>query len=143
MNVEDFFKDLQADVLRHAYLTQMPEEENEKTKLWIRAIAFVRKQNGDYGYAIVQRTPDFNTTYLYTNGESVAVSSIEKTYPFIVLDKRYIKTFKGNATEPRVAYLKSVNPDVDYSKMDFKELNKAIVGIAIAQQIEDLNNKNK
>ena len=141
----DYLEKLKKDMLDTVHLTELPDEVNEETKLWVRAIALIRKQSGDYGYAVLERYPDITYRYLMVNGATSPIKSTEKIYPYLLLDKKYIKGFKGNGLEQRVAYLKSMHlpyeRDRKWDEMNLTELNKEIVGAAIYLQLQDLKSK--
>lgn len=137
-----YLDDLKQNILNKALIDEFPGKETEETKLWVRAIALVRKCDGNYGYAILVRNHTMSYSYQYVNGSTSPVLLVDEIYPYELLNKKYIKGFKGNATAPRVDYLRSLNlpyaEDVKWEEMSFAQLNKEIVGAAVYLQ---LNNK--
>lgn len=131
------------DALRKAYLSELPKPANEKT-VWIEGIAKIRLADGSNGYGIVKRNPeDLSYRVCYINGNISAISKIEEVYPYVTLQKEYIKKFTAKEKEPaRIAYLKSLKLPYEINgieQMDIDQLNKEVVKAAIYQQIKDMS----
>lgn len=135
---------LMREILEFAHLTELPNEVTEETKLWVRAIGYVRKQNGEHGWVVMQREHDMTVRPIKTVGSMSPVAVVEKYYPYILLDKKYIKGFRTDASKPRIEYLQSLKlpyfSEKDFENMTLAQLNKEIVGAAIYLQIKDLSN---
>lgn len=143
---DKFLEKYRIDIMNYVKINEFPQEETEDTKLWIKAIALVRKHNSTYAYANLVRNPDMSYSVEHINGSMSPIASYEKIYPYLLLDVKYIKGFRGNGYEPRVEYLKSLSlpylNNVDLTKMTLADLNKEIVGAAVYLQLNDLK-KNK
>jgi len=130
------------DALKQAHLTQLPKAATKNT-VWIEGIAKIRKANNSIAYGIVKRNPDLTHRVIYVNGDIFSITEIEEVYPYVTLDKSYIKTFTSKEKEAaRANYLKSLNlPSVcpvNYDEMTMEELNKEIIKAAIYMQLKDM-----
>lgn len=136
-------QNLLTDALHVAHLTQLPKEVKKEKEIWIEAIAKVRKADSSICYGILKRNFDLTSRVSYINGSISAIAEIEEIYPYITLDKNFIKKFGKNDTEKeRIAYLQSLNlPYVFAGYFDGKsieDLNKEVVKAAVYQQIKAL-----
>lgn len=132
------------DVLNQAHLAEMPKKADNKT-VWIEAVAKIRLANNSIGYGIVKRYDlDSEPVVTYINGDVFAIIGIEEVYPFIVLQKEYIKKFTAKEKEnARINYLKSLHmpylEGVSLEDMTMEELNKEVVRSAFHLQLKDMN----
>lgn len=141
--MEKYEQNLISDVLEFAQLTSMPKRVDPKKSLWIEAIAKFRLANNSVGYGVVKRNIDLSYRVLYVNGSTAAIVDIEEAYPYIMLEKQYIKKFTEKAGEKeRIAYLESLNlPYVAegyFDGMSIDDLNKEVVKAAVYQQLKSL-----
>lgn len=139
--MEKYEQNLISDVLEFAQLTSLPKRVDPKKSLWIEAIAKFRLANNSIGYGVVKRNIDLTYRVLYINGSTAAIVDIEEAYPYIMLEKQYIKKFTEKAGEKeRVAYLESLNlPYVAegyFDGMSIDDLNKEVVKAAVYQQLK-------
>lgn len=130
------------DALRQARLTKLPKAATKNT-VWLEGIAKIRKANNSVAYGIVRRNPDLTHSVTYVNGDIFSITGIEEVYPYVTLDKSYIKTFDNKDKEAaRINYLKSLNlpsvAPVNYDDMTMEELNKEVVKAAIYLQLKDM-----
>ena len=141
MEFPEYLKKEIPTVLSKANVSVFPEKETSETEMWVRAIALARTADGNHTLVLLTRQPNMEYAITY-NGAQSPVREFVEFYPYELLNKKYIRGFKGNAAEPRIEYLRSLNlpyaEGVDYSAMSVSELNKAIVGAAVYMQI---NNK--
>lgn len=139
--MEAYEHNLIADALKFAHLTTLPKKANPQKTMWIEAVAKIRLANNSIGYGVVKRNADLSYRVAYVNGATAAIVGIEEIYPYVVLDKQYIKKFSEKADESdRIAYLKSLNlpyvVDGYFDGMDIEELNKEVVKAAVYQQLK-------
>ena len=129
------------DALQKAYLTELPKPATTKT-VWIEGIAKIRLSDGSIGYGIVKRNEDLTTRVCYINGNIATISEIIEVYPYIKLQKEYIKKFgKVEGEKERIEYLQSLKlpcTSLNLEEMTLDELNKEVVKAAIYQQMKDL-----
>ena len=141
--MEKYEQNLISDVLNFAHLTSLPKRVDPKKSLWIEAVAKFRLANNSVGYGVVKRNLDLSYRVLYVNGSTAAIVDIEEAYPYIMLEKQYIKKFTEKAGEKeRIAYLESLNlpyvADGYFDGMDIDDLNKEVVKAAVYQQLKSL-----
>ena len=141
--MDKYEQNLISDVLEFARLTSLPKRVDPKKSLWIEAIAKFRLANNSVGYGVVKRNIDLSYRVLYVNGSTAAIVDIEEAYPYIMLEKQYIKKFTDKAGEKeRIAYLESLNlPYVAegyFDGMSIDDLNKEVVKAAVYQQLKSL-----
>ena len=132
------------DALQKAQITELPKPATTKT-VWIEGIAKIRLSDGSIGYGIVKRNEDLTTRVSYVNGNIATIVEIEEIYPYIKLQKEYIKKFgKGVGEKERIEYLKSLrlpyaNIGEYFENMTLDELNKEVVKAAMWQQMQDMS----
>lgn len=132
------------DALAKAFLTKLPEPADQKT-VWIEGIAKIRLADGSVGYGIVKRNTDLTHRVCYINGNISAISEVEEFYPYITLNKDYIKKFgKKDGEKERIEYLKSLklpyaNIGGYFDDMTLDELNREVVKAAVYQQMKDMD----
>lgn len=141
--MDTYEQNLISDVLNFAHLTSLPKRVDPKKSLWIEAIAKFRLANNSVGYGVVKRNLDLTYRVLYVNGSTASIVEIEEAYPYIMLEKQYIKKFTDKAGEKeRIAYLESLNlPYVAegyFDGMSIDDLNKEVVKAAVYQQLKSL-----
>ena len=131
-----------SDALKMAHLTELPKKADKKS-VWIEGIAKIRLSDGSIGYGIVKRNKDLTTIVSYINGNIATISEIEEVYPYITLNKDYVKKFNAKEKEPaRIAYLKSLNLPYEINgleNMSLEELNKEVVKAAVYQQMREMD----
>ena len=139
--METYEQKLISDALNFAHLTTLPKNADPQKSLWLDAVAKIRLANNSVAYGVVKRNADLSYRVTYVNGATAAIVEVEEVYPYVVLDKQYIKKFpKGSDESDRIAYLKSLNlPYVVegyFDSMDIEELNKEVVKAALYQQLK-------
>lgn len=141
--MEPYEQKLISDALNFARLTTLPKKADPQKSLWMEAIAKIRLANNSVGYGVVKRNLDLSYRVLYINGSTASIVDIEEVYPYVMLEKQYIKKFTEKAGEKeRIAYLESLNlPYVAegyFDGMDIEELNKEVVKAAVYRQLKAL-----
>lgn len=141
--MDKYEQNLISDVLNFAHLASLPKRVDPKKSLWIEAVAKFRLANNSVGYGVVKRNMDLSYRVLYVNGSTASIVDIEEVYPYIMLEKQYIKKFTEKAGEKeRIAYLESLNlPYVAegyFDGMSIDDLNKEVVKAAVYQQLKSL-----
>ena len=136
-------QNLISDALAFAHLTKLPKKKDSEKGLWIEAIAKVRLSNNSIGYAVLKRNFDLTSRVLYINGSTASIVEVEEVYPYIMLEKQYIKKFTDKEGEKeRIAYLESLNLPYAYNgffdNKTIDELNKEVVKAAVYQQLKVL-----
>ena len=135
-------QNLIADALRMAHLTELPKKADKKT-VWIEGVAKITLADGSTAYGIVKRNPDLTHRVCYVNGNIATIVEIEEVYPYVTLNKEYVKKFgKNEGEEARIKYLRSLNlpcTSPDICEMTLDELNKEVVKAAMYQQMKDMS----
>lgn len=114
---------------------QLPAEWDKKN-VYIKAIAKVMKSDGSISYVALKKDKNGNDKIMADFGSISIIRQIISVYPYLYLDAMYMPTFKGNSKQDKIAYLTTHNNAVDYSEMSTKELDKAIINVAIQKQIK-------
>ena len=131
-----------ADVLRNAQLAKLPKKVTPDNFIWIEAIAKIKKLDGNIGYGIVKRNSDLSYRVTYINGSTATIVELIEVYPYVTLDKAYIKKFKDKEDiQGRIAYLQSLDlpysGEWDLDNMTIADLNKEIVKAALYKQLNE------
>ena len=128
-----------ADALHFAHLAEMPDKMGPNSKkIWIEAVAKIKKADGNIGYGIVKRNADMSYRVTYINGSTASIVDLLEIYPYINLDSKYIKKFtKKDDMASRIQYLRSLNLPyvIDFETATIDDLNKEIVKAAVYQQL--------
>ena len=131
-----------SDALRVAHLTELPKKADKKS-VWIEGVAKITLADGSTAYGIVKRNPDLTHRVCYVNGNIATIVEIEEVYPYVTLNKEYVKKFgKNEGEEARIKYLRSLNlpcTSPDICEMTLDELNKEVVKAAMYQQMKDMS----
>lgn len=129
------------DALQKAQITELPKPADNKT-VWIEGVAKIKLSDGSIGYGIVKRNEDLTTRVSYINGNIAAIVEVEEIYPYVTLNKDYVKKFTAKEKEAaRIAYLKSLNLPYEIQGLEgmtLDDLNKEVVKAAMYQQMKDM-----
>lgn len=123
------------DCLSWCSVRQLPEEWDSKN-VYIKAIAKVMRADGSISYVAVKKDKNGDDKIIKSFGNISMIKKILAVYPYLYLDAVYMPTFKGNSKTEKVSYLSALNKNVDYSKKSVKELDKAIISVAIQKQLK-------
>lgn len=123
------------DCLSWCSVRQLPEEWDSKN-VYIKAIAKVMRADGSISYVAVKKDKNGDDKIVKSFGNISMIKKILAVYPYLYLDAVYMPTFKGNSKNEKVSYLSALNKNVDYSKKSVKELDKAIISVAIQKQLK-------
>ena len=113
---------------------QLPDEWDKKN-VYIKAIAKVMKADGSISYVAIKKDSKGEDMFVKDFGSISMIRKVLAIYPYLYLDAMYMPTFKSNSKAEKVAYLQSHNKNVDYSQMTGKELDKAILAVAIQKHL--------
>lgn len=81
--------------LEHANSFELPKEfDNDSGDYWLKAIVLVKKHNMSENYAIAERNSQGKAIVVRDFGAISPLESIEKVYPYVILDKSLIPEFK-------------------------------------------------
>ena len=81
--------------LEHANSFELPKEfDKDSGDYWLKAIVLVKKHNMSENYAIAERNSQGKAIVVRDFGAISPLESIEKVYPYVILDKSLIPEFK-------------------------------------------------
>lgn len=88
----------------------------EQDGFWIKALALVRKQNGDQSYCAVERDADGRIGYRMDFGRMSPILERVRLYPYVYLDEgRYVNI--GSADDRRFLLLSEANDAEERNKI--------------------------
>lgn len=119
-------------------LRELPEIEDGET-IWIKALALVEKVTGEECF--IELTKDCDTLSNRVTrdfGGTGAIFKYKSIHPYLYLSSSYMPSFNDRTKDSRIAYLERMRPDIDWSSKGFKELNSAIIGVAIKLQLDSI-----
>lgn len=127
--------------LSHFLLKDLPDVDTGEN-IWIKSLALVRKCDGSESYVYVVKDSETLQNRIAKDFGGVSrISEIIEFYPFSYLKSGYMPTFKGTKKEDRIKYLQLYNNKKDYSDMTLKELDKEVIRVGIAKQLNDENRR--
>lgn len=128
------------DALSWASLRELPKKDNGEN-IWIRALALVSKRDGSKSYVALVKGKNGEDRMVKDFGSVSQVVSFDEIYAYEYLDSSYIPSFESKKKEDKIKWLELQKPGVDYGSMTPKELNKAVLHIAMQNQLADIYNK--
>ena len=120
-----------------ASLRELPEKDNGEN-IWIRALALVSKRDGSKSYVALVKGKNGEDRIIRDFGSVSMIVKIEEIYAFEYLDSSYLPTFDSKKKEDKIKWLSMQRPEVNYEEMSSKELNKAILHVAMQNQLADI-----
>ena len=128
------------DALSWASLRELPKKDNGEN-IWIRALALVSKRDGSKSYVALVKGKKGEDRMVKDFGSVSQVVSFDEIYAYEYLDSSYIPSFESKKKEDKIKWLELQRPGEDYASMTPKELNKAVLHIAMQNQLADIYNK--
>lgn len=126
------------NALSYCSLRELPEVDSGED-VWIKALALVTKTDGrDYFIAIEKDPKTLANRVKKDFGDTGAIVVYKSIHPYLYLSSEYMPKFHDKTKEARAKYLTDVNPDIDWSKCSLKELNDAVLGLAIKAQLNHI-----
>lgn len=138
--MENIKEESLVNALAYCDLRDLPKEWDEEN-VYLKALALVAKSDGSKSYAFVQKYIDGKDRIIKDFGRIASIKSIEKVYPYLYLDARFVPDFKTNAKAERIEWLEKMNCEDDLSECTLKELNKKVLNMAMQNALRALNNK--
>lgn len=132
--MNEISKEQLKEVLTYCRLTELPQEWDGES-LFLKAIVAVSKADGSKSYAIVEKDELLHNYYKKDFGNTSAILSVDKVYPFFYFDVSYIPDFdsgKKRVTEEfqrnvRIEWLKKNGVNKDFNSMTLKEIFHEVV----------------
>jgi hypothetical protein len=134
---KDILRESLIDALSWASLRELPEKDNGEN-IWIRALALVSKRDGSKAYVALVKGKNGEDRIIRDFGSVSMIVKIEEVYAFEYLDSSYLPTFDSKKKEDKIKWLSMQRPEVNYEEMSAKELNKAILHVAMQNQLADI-----
>jgi hypothetical protein len=134
---KDILRESLIDALSWASLRELPEKDNGEN-IWIRALALVSKRDGSKAYVALVKGKNGEDRIIRDFGSVSMIVKIEEIYAFEYLDSSYLPTFDSKKKEDKIKWLSMQRPEVNYEEMSAKELNKAILHVAMQNQLADI-----
>lgn len=135
---KDMLRESLINALSWASLRELPPKDDGEN-IWIKALALVSKRDGSKAYVALMKGKSGEDRLVKDFGSVSQVMKIEEVYAYSYLDSSYLPQFDSKKREEKVKWLSLQRPDVDYESMTAKELNKAILHVAMQNQLADLN----
>lgn len=124
--------------LAHCSLRELPELDNGED-VWIKAIALVEKTDGcDYFVDIHKDATTLTNKVKCDFGPTGAIVKFKEFRPYLYLSSDFMPTFNDKTKDSRVKYLERMSPNRVWSKLSLKELNDAVIGVAISLQLNNI-----
>ena len=134
---KDILRESLIDALSWASLRELPDKDNGEN-IWIRALALVSKRDGSKAYVALVKGKNGEDRIIRDFGSVSMIVKIEEIYAFEYLDSSYLPTFDSKKKEDKIKWLSMQRPEVNYEEMSSKELNKAILHVAMQNQLADI-----
>ena len=135
---KDITRESLISALSHCSLRELPPKDNGEN-IWIKALALVSKRDGSKAYVALMKGKNGEDRLIKDFGTVSQVVKIEEVYAYSYLDSSYLPQFDSKKREDKIKWLSLQRPDVDYESMTAKELNKAVLHVAMQNQLADLN----
>ena len=124
--------------LAHCSLRELPELDNGDD-VWIKALALVEKTDGCEYFVDLHKDAHTLTNKVKRDfGPTGAIVRYKAIYPYLYLSSDFMPTFNDKTKDSRVKYLERMSPTRDWSKLSLKELNDAVIGVAITLQLNNI-----
>lgn len=128
------------DALSWSSLRELPKKDNGEN-IWIRALALASKRDGSKSYVALVKGKNGEDRMVKDFGTVSQVVTIDEIYAYEYLDSSYIPSFESKKKEDKIKWLELQRPGADYASMTPKEINKAILHVAMQNQLADIYNK--
>lgn len=124
------------DALAWAGVRELPEI-HDGENIYIKALALVAKRDGTTSYVATCKDILGVDKIVKDFGTTSQIAKILEVRPYMYLDASFVPEFSTKKKEDRIKWLEMAAPDMkNLGAMSFKELNAAIINIAIQKQIK-------
>lgn len=124
------------DALAWAGIRELPEI-HDGENIYIKALALVAKRDGTTSYVATCKDILGVDKIVKDFGTISQIAKILEVRPYMYLDASFVPEFSTKKKEDRIKWLEMAAPDMkNLDAMSFKELNAAIINIAIQKQIK-------
>lgn len=133
---KDITRESLINALSWASLRELPEKDSGEN-IWIRALALASKRDGSKGYVAMVKGKNGEDRIIKDFGSVSVIVEIDAIYPYCYLDSTYLPTFETKKREDKIKWLSMQRPDENFEELTAKELNKAILNVAMQNQLND------
>lgn len=124
------------DALSWAGLRELPEVYDGEN-IYIKSLALVSKRDGTTSYVATCKDILGVDKIVKDFGTVSPIVEVKEVHPYLYLDASYVPEFATKKKEDRIKWLEIAAPHMkNLDAMSFKELNNAIINIAIQKQIK-------
>ena len=124
--------------LSYCSLRELPEVDSGED-VWIKALALATKTDGRDYFIAIEKDPNTLANRVKKDfGDTGAIVKYKEVYPYLYLSSEYMPRFQDKTKDARIKYLSNAMPSTDWSKCSLKELNDAILGLAIQSQLNHI-----
>lgn len=131
---KDIERESLISALSYCSLRELPEKDSGEN-VWLRSLAKVLKSDGSESYVLFCKDEKGNERMVKDFGNIAAVRNVIEYYPFEYLMESYMPKFKTTKKEERIAFLSKYDKETDYSKFTAKQLDTAVMNIAMKTQL--------
>lgn len=135
--VKDILRESFIAALSFSCVRELPPEDDGQS-VWIRAIGLAKKRDGSKGYVAIVKDKNGENKILKDFGSISQIVEIEKVYPTLYLDSSYLPTFETKKREEKIKWLSMQRPEEKFEELTGKELNRAILHVAMQNQLNDI-----
>lgn len=133
---KDVLRESLISALSWASLRELPPKDNGEN-IWIKALALVSKRDGSKSYVALVKGKNGEDRMIKDFGSISPIVKYEEIYAYVYLDSSYLPNFDSKKREERIKWLSLQRPDYNFEEMNAKELNKAILHVAMQNQLAD------
>lgn len=129
------------DALSYCDLRELPQEDT-KEYVWLKALALASKMDGTKSYILIDKDVDGGYKIKKDFGSVSAIKSVDKIYPFAMLDASYMPAFKTKTKEERIEWLKKNDYEGEItSDITLKGLDKLVLNVVTQTALRSENNR--
>lgn len=126
------------DALSWAGIRELPNT-NDSECFYIKALALVSKRDGSSSYVALRKNEKGEDAIVKDFGTVSPIVEVKETYPYLYLDASFVPEFSTKKKEERIKWLSIANPNgKGYEDMSLKELNLAIINVAMQKQLKTM-----
>lgn len=123
--------------MQYLGIRNLPEVE-DKSKIWVKSLALVRKADGSMSYAVIEKDCNAKNKCVADFGNISAIKEYIEYYPISYLQDSYLPKFKTKGKEERIKHLCLFGgySKEELEKKSVKELDNIVITFAIKQQLK-------
>jgi hypothetical protein len=126
------------EALAFCSLKDLPKE-TKNDFVWIKALALVAKSDGSQSYVYLIKDEDGKPKVKKDFGHIAVIKEYISIHPFMLLNEKFMPTFKGNSKEERIEWLTKFGCKEPLEGLTVKELNKKVLNMAMQNALRSVN----